>query len=121
MVDITRTRMEDMDWRKYGHSREDYYQGRLPTKRLIIPLPEDNGGIKNLFYVFNTLAAGMERALKHKHTPTAMMVVVDEIKGAQITLYDHKEAWEDGLRDRLAEESRKSEQLGNVVRLGQSD
>ncbi len=121
MVDRPKTIMEEWDWRIRGHKQEDYRQGRLPTKRLIIPLPETAEGVRNLYYVFNGLAKGLMDAQKGtEHIPNIIARVHDAIRDAQAKLYDHREAWEDELKARQKGELENPEHSGNVTRLGQS-
>ena len=128
MVDRPQDRMEELDWRLRGHTPEDYYQGRLPVRRLDVPLPETIEGVKELRAAFYDLVRRIDQAMVGTtHIPNIMARVNDAIRASQLRLADDKEEWEGALKARLEVELKGPErakiirQMGNVTTLLQSD
>ena len=127
MVDRPQERMEELDWRLRGHTREDYLQGRLPVRRLDVPLPEELEGVKELRATFYSLSRDIDKAMVGTtHIPNIMARVNDAIRAAQLRLADNKEEWEGALKDRLEVEqqgpgnAKIGGQEGNITPLRQS-
>lgn len=98
MPEMAKPRMDDWDWKLFGHDAEG---GGLPTQRLDVPLPETAQGLYELSSKFAALSMELGRTARlTDDAPTALRNASYLLRSWRHQLKDIQREWETIVKER---------------------
>ncbi len=119
MVDELRSRMTEHDWLIQGHDTENYRRGKLPTRRLDIPLPETIPALYELSHRLSYISQEIARAARlNQDCPSAISHVSNLLYLSRQQFKEVQHTWETELRQRLEAEEKEAGKVEQIRSVG---